>query len=386
LDVKATSLGAGHQPNPDRRVGEATPSAKGRDQLAGGASTAETLGERPTIIATGPAGWSARPRARRPKEGAMADGYLSEQARHALSTARTLAHERHHTALGPPHLLAAVLRQWDDERAGGPALLRGCGLTVEQATDLITTLEHAYDHPEAATPEAEPRPNPAMRLILAHAHRIATQAHAPCVGTEHLVIAALWLDDAHELRRLGITYQQATERLATLPRTEQAVDGAAIEPLEAVAVPTPAAAALAELARQQAEQHPIDGRVSTLHYLLALLMHGEADKLLGELGVSYNAVRERLAADGTRLVEADDRRPEETPLEGWEHFDVTPQQWEVIHPRVKEVLVDGGLWRQGVRFGFNLNEERTRYRVSIHPGDSGLTHQQVLDRLLGRVA
>jgi hypothetical protein len=53
------------------------------------------------------------------------------------------------------------------------------------------------------------------------------------VGTEDLVLAMLWLDDAHELRRQGITYARAAEQLATLPRTEQAIDGAAIAPLEA---------------------------------------------------------------------------------------------------------------------------------------------------------
>jgi hypothetical protein len=315
----------------------------------------------------------------------MADWYHSKQARHALRTARTLAGERHHTALGPPHLLAAILRQWDDQHAGGPALLRACGLTTEQATDLSAEIVHAYDHPEAA-PTGELRPSPALRFVLAHAFRIAAQAHAPYVGTEHLVVALLWLDDARELRRQGISYQQAAEQLATLPHTEQAMDGVAIELLEAAALPTPAAASLAELARQQAEQHPIDGRISTLHYLLALLMHSGADKLLEELGVSYNAVRERVAADGARLVEADDYRPDESPLEGWERFDITPQQWEVIHPRVKDVLVDEGLWQQGVRFGFNFNQEKTRYWVIIHPGDSGLTHRQVLDRLLGRAS
>jgi Clp amino terminal domain, pathogenicity island component len=319
----------------------------------------------------------------------MANWYLSKQAGHALRTAPILARERHHTALGPPHLLAAVLRQWDDRHAGGPALLRACGLTAEQATDLIAELLRVYDHPEAA-PRAEPRPSPALRFVLAHAFRIAARARAPYVGTEHLVVAMLWLDDARELRRLGISYQQAAEQLATLPHTEQAADDGAIEPLEAVAIPTPAVAGLAELARQQAEQHPIDGdgRITTLHHLLALLMHGGAAELLGELGVSYNAVRERVAADGARLVEADDHRPEELPLtlEGWERFDITPQQWEVIHPRVKEVLMDQGLWRQGVRFGFNLNEERTRYWVIIHPGDSGFTPQQVLDRLLDRAS
>jgi hypothetical protein len=155
-----------------------------------------------------------------------------------------------------------------------------------------------------------------------------------------------------------------------------------------VAVPTPAAARVAELARQQAGQHPIDGdgRISTLHFLLALWGEGAAGKVLSELGVTYKALLDRLATEGTRLVEADDRRPEESPLEGWERFDITPQQWEVLHPRVKEVIVDQGLWQQGVRFGFNFNEERTSYWVIIHPGDSGLTHRQVLDRLLGRAS
>jgi hypothetical protein len=315
----------------------------------------------------------------------MAGWYHSKQARNALRTAHTLAGERQHTALGPPHLLAAILRQWDDQHAGGPALLRACGLTTEQATNLSAELVHAYDPPEAA-PTGELRPSPALRFTLVQAFRIAAQAHAPYVGTEHLVVAMLWLDDARELRRQGISYQQAAEQLATLPHTEQAMDGVAIELLEAAALPTPAAASLAELARQQAEQHPIDGRISTLHYLLALLMHSGADKLLEELGVSYNAVRERVAADGARLVEADDYRPDESPLEGWERFDITPQQWEVIHPRVKDVLVDEGLWQQGVRFGFNFNQEKTRYWVIIHPGDSGLTHRQVLDRLLGRAS
>jgi ATP-dependent Clp protease ATP-binding subunit ClpA len=316
----------------------------------------------------------------------MAGWYLSEQARHALRTAHTQARERHQTVLGPPHLLAAIVRQWDDQHAGGPALLRACGLTAEQATEHTAMLLDAYDTPEAPATPTAPRPNPALRFMLAQAFRIATEAHAPYVGTEHLVLAMLWLDYSGGLRRQGVSYAQAAEQLTILPRTERAPDGEAIEPLEAVVAPTPAAAGVAELARQQAGQHPLDGRISTLHYLLALWGEGAAGKVLSELGVSYNALLERLAEDRSRLVEADDRRGEERPLEGWERFDITPQQWEVLHPRVKEVLVDQGLWQQGVRFGFNLNEERTRYWVIIHPGDSGLTHQQVLDRLLGRAS
>lgn len=318
----------------------------------------------------------------------MAGPYLSEQARHALRTARTVARERQHTALGPPHLLAAIMRQWDDTNAAGPMLLRACGLTREQATEVTATLLHAYDpsHGPAPTPTADARPNPALRFVLAQAFRTAAEAGAPYVGTEHVIVAMLWLDRAQELRRQGVTYAGAAEQLGTLPRTEQAVNGEAIEPLETLPVPTPAAVSLTELARQQAEQHPVDGRVSTLHYLLALSMLAGASKLLGELGFTYNGLVERLTTEGARLVEADDRRPEEMPLGGWERFDITPEEWEVIHPRVKVVLSDEGLWLRGVRFGMNFNEDKSRFWVSIHPGASGLTHQEVLDRLLGRAS
>jgi ATP-dependent Clp protease ATP-binding subunit ClpA len=314
----------------------------------------------------------------------MAGWYLSEQARQALKNARALARERHHTALGPPHLLAAVLRQWDVQRAGGPALLRACGLTAEQATEHAATLLHAYDDPKAPAAAAEPRPNPALRFMLAHAQRVATETRAPYVGTEHLVFAMLWLDYGGGLRRQGVSYAQAAAQLANLPRTEQATDEA-IEPLAAVAAPTPAVAGLAELARQQAEQHPLDGRISTLHYLLALFGRTGAGTLLGELGVSPKTVLERLATEGSRLVEADDWRPEERPLEGWEQFLVPRRELDVIGRRLKEVLWDQQLWQQGVRFGYGAHGQET-IKVIIHPGDSGLTHQQVLDRLLGRAS
>jgi len=315
--------------------------------------------------------------------------YLSEQARQALRAARTLARERQHTALGPPHLLAAIVGQWDDGHAAGPALLRACGLTAEQATEHTAMLLHAYGAPEAPAAAAEARPNPALRRILAQAFRVAVQAHAPYVGTEHLVVATLWADYAQGLRRQGITYTQAAQQLTTLPHTEKAVDDTAIEPLTAVAVPTPAVASLADAARQQAEQHPIDGdgRVSTLHYLLALARLTGAGKLLGELGVSYSVLLERLAADGARLVEADDQRPEEPPLDGWEGFDVTQEEHETITGRLEQVLSRrSGLWQQGVRFATNWNKERTRFWVHIHPGTSGLTPREVLDRLLGRAS
>jgi hypothetical protein len=68
-----------------------------------------------------------------------------------------------------------------------------------------------------------------------------------------------------------------------------------------------------------ATPHPIDGRISTLHHLLALWGEGGAGEVLSELGITYKALLDRLATEGTRLIEADDWRPDEQPLEGWDH-------------------------------------------------------------------
>ena len=73
----------------------------------------------------------------------------------------------------------------------------------------------------------------------------------------------------------------------------------------------------------------------------------------------------------------------EQPPDAWVRFDVTPQQWEVIDRRLLEVLCRQGLWRQGVGFGASVGPQGTRF-VMIHPGRSGLTARQLLDRLLGR--
>jgi ATP-dependent Clp protease ATP-binding subunit ClpA len=131
-------------------------------------------------------------------------------------------------------------------------LLRACGLTADQASQLAATLVAAHDG-KAARSEAEPRVLGELRFVVDQAYRIAAEAGAPYVGTEHLVVAILWMDchiGAHELRRLGVSYAQAAEQLAALPHSERAER---IDPLEMVEVPTPAAARLGELARQQTE-------------------------------------------------------------------------------------------------------------------------------------
>jgi hypothetical protein len=104
-----------------------------------------------------------------------------------------------------------------------------------------------------------------------------------------------------------------------------------------------------------------------------------ANKLLGELGVGFQTVVERLGEEGARLVEANDWRQEELPLEGWERFDVTPEEREMIRPRVGKVLA-GPLWKQGVWYGGSDTW------VMIHPGRSGLTPRDILDRILGRAS
>jgi ATP-dependent Clp protease ATP-binding subunit ClpA len=316
----------------------------------------------------------------------MAGWHLSEQAREALRTARSLARGRRAAGSADP-LLVAILGQWDDEHAGGPALLRACGLTGEQARQVAATLQAAHDS-EAAVAEAEPRIIGSLRFVVDQAYRIAAEARAPYVGTEHLVVAMLWDDTfigAHELRRLGVSQVRAADQLAGLPHSERAEQ---IDPLEAVEVPTPAAARLDELARQQAEQHPIpgDGRISTLHHLLAVLVpRSAAHRLLVEQGVTHEEVVRRIEAEGARRVAVEDWRPEEHPLDGWEEFRVTDQQNEVIRGRFHAVNKELG--RRGVRFMFGKRDDDPKWPlVWIHPGDSGLDPREVLDRLLGRAS
>ena len=317
----------------------------------------------------------------------MAGWYLSEQARQALRTARSLARGRRAAGSADP-LLVAILGQWDDEHAGGPALLRACGMTADQASRLAAILLPT-EPASAAVPDAEPRILGTLRFVVDQAERIAAEARAPYVGTEHLVAAILWMDThigAHELRRHGVGYAQAGERLATLPATERPE---AIDPLEEAQVPTPAAARLDELARQQADQHPIerDGRITSLHHLLALLIppRGAANRLLRELGVDHEEVVRRIEEEGARRVRAEDWRPEELPIEGWEEFRVTDQQDHAIRRRFH--AVNKQLGRQGVRFMFGKNMDDPEWSlVRIHPGGSGLDPREVLDRLLGQAS
>jgi hypothetical protein len=73
----------------------------------------------------------------------------------------------------------------------------------------------------------------------------------------------------------------------------------------------------------------------------------------------------------------------EQPPEAWAQFYVTPQQFEVISARLFRVLCDQGLWRKGAGFGTNVDPQGKRF-VMIHPGHTGLTARQILDRYLGR--
>jgi hypothetical protein len=143
---------------------------------------------------------------------------------------------------------------------------------------------------------------------------------------------------------------------------------------------------LGELTRQQADEHPVegDGRITSLHHLLALLMlpRGAANRLLGELGVDYEDVVQRIEQEGARRVKSEDWRPEPLPVEGWEEFRVTDQQNQAIRRRFH--AVDKQLGRRGVRYMFGRNMDDPEWSlVRIHPGPSGLDAREVLDRLLG---
>jgi hypothetical protein len=66
---------------------------------------------------------------------------------------------------------------------------------------------------------------------------------------------------------------------------------------------------------------------------------------------------------------------------GYQVFEVTPQQYQLIGQRVHEVIVRQKLYDQGVRFGAGVNQGK--HIVLIDPGFSRLTARQILNRLLG---
>ena len=72
------------------------------------------------------------------------------------------------------------------------------------------------------------------------------------------------------------------------------------------------------------------------------------------------------------------------PEDAWQQFEVTKAQLEVINRRLIRVLCREGLWRKGVGFGAGYDPDRETEFVMIHPGFSGLTARQILDRFLGR--
>jgi ATP-dependent Clp protease ATP-binding subunit ClpA len=313
--------------------------------------------------------------------------YLSAQAGATVRRALDLARGRGHGWLGTEHLLVAILERWDDPGYGGGALLRASGLIGAQVPELVNQLLRRGSADDAgadasAGAAADPRPSPAARLALAQAFRVAAEARDAYVGTEHLVVALLWQDAAGELRQRGVSYEEVTGRLPGLPRVEQAVADETIEPLEAVAVPTPAAAVLAELARQRAGQHPVggDGRIGTLHYLLALWAGGgAARRVLADLGVTYQSIVERLHAAGADLRGLDDHR-DELPIDGWASFEVGEADFDLARGQMGAVLEE--LAPRGVRFGMQAQGER--FLVAIHPGRSGLEPRAILGRLVGR--
>jgi hypothetical protein len=68
-------------------------------------------------------------------------------------------------------------------------------------------------------------------------------------------------------------------------------------------------------------------------------------------------------------------------VDGYQRYDVTPQQYEVIGKRVHQVIFRQKLCHQGVRFGAGVHEGQ--HFVLIKSGLSRLTTRQILNRLLG---
>jgi ATP-dependent Clp protease ATP-binding subunit ClpA len=181
---------------------------------------------------------------------------------------------------------------------------------------------------------AAPPLNAHMNLCLRRALQLALE-DGTRIGTEHLLLGVLYERTcmaAFLLEKLGFTYENARDAIERERRVRKPDSDSAAPPILIPDAPqrtTRGSAAIAELARQVAEEDPASGgRLGTHHILLAVAMEGEtgdpgglAGRVLRSFGLSYPVLLARaqelsapqeggLGSDDPELVS----RPPDWPL------------------------------------------------------------------------
>ncbi|MDI3314479.1 MAG: Clp protease N-terminal domain-containing protein [Mycobacterium sp.] len=133
---------------------------------------------------------------------------FTPRARNAVAAAQSAAHDAGNAKIAPEHLLLGVL---SDPTALATALLRAQRVDAE-AVRAAVTLPAAAEH----LPEVIPFSGPA-RKVLDLSFREALRLGHKYIGTEHLLLALLELeDDAGPLHRSGVDMERVAVDLITI--------------------------------------------------------------------------------------------------------------------------------------------------------------------------
>lgn len=223
---------------------------------------------------------------------------LTRQAERAVTFARDIAEELHHSYVGTEHLMLGLIRSADGLAS---KILIQNGITEEQMLRLIKQLINDGDVIAGEITDYTPR----ARRVLECSSREAARLNQKHIGTEHLLIALLKEKDCIALRlinTLGVSVQKVySELLAAMGMNAAEAKAWLSEKkggqreknsaLEAYSMD------LTQMARE-GRLDPVIGREQEIQRVVQILSRRTKNNpcLIGEPGVGKTAVVEGLAA------------------------------------------------------------------------------------------
>lgn len=226
---------------------------------------------------------------------------FSERARHVMALASREANRLQHDHVAPEHILLGLLAQGECVAA---TVLTHAGVNLAQVRQDLDRQVQAGD----AVPEVGRRPfNPQTKAVIDHAIGEARKLGHRHVGTEHLLLGLLTVEDTLAARILigqGIKIDDMREEiLAVLHDGDEAgMEGAPKAAFEwmhqqelAKAFRSPEFWHMLTMATDSANRLG-QGEINAVHLLLAMLRDPKniAGRILADKGVTADWVRERL--------------------------------------------------------------------------------------------
>ena len=223
---------------------------------------------------------------------------LTRQAERAVTFARDIAEELHHSYVGTEHLMLGLIRSADGLAS---KILIQNDITEEQMLRLIKQLINDGDVVAGEVTDYTPR----ARRVLECSSREAARFNQRQIGTEHLLIALLKEKDCIALRlinTLGVSIQKVySELLAAMGMSGAEVKALLSEkkgsPKEKNSALETYSMDLTQMARE-GRLDPVIGREQEIQRVVQILSRRTKNNpcLIGEPGVGKTAVVEGLAA------------------------------------------------------------------------------------------